>query len=138
MVWISVRGPYFIVKNVLHCVILISIVLLRQLFWKLSHALWFSGSKVVMTWFVILWVNATIIKIKENPYKLRTILLPLSLCLDLILWLSVTIHHVQFVMFNNKLLCINSIGFPFWLDEIGSIITTRPNYFCLDTYVTLV
>ena len=81
-----------------------------------SYALWFSSSIAVMNRLVILWVNVIILWIKDNPYKQQTNLSCLSIFLCWTLWLSVTICHVQFFMFNTKLICLNSIGFPYWID----------------------
>ena len=44
MDWVSVRDPSFIVKTFLRLVVLIAIVLVRQLFFKVPYALWFSSS----------------------------------------------------------------------------------------------
>ena len=52
--------------------------------------------------------------------------------------LSRPVCHVQCVMFNPNLLCLDSIGFPYLLDSNGSSHRTRLNYFCLETEVNLV
>ena len=57
MVWFSGRDPFFLVRNVLHCVVLIAIVLVRRLLFKVAYALIISTSISLMTWLVILLVD---------------------------------------------------------------------------------
>ena len=45
------------------------------------------------------------------------------------LWLSVTICHVQFGMFNPNILYLNSLNVPYLLDLIRSSLTNRPTQF---------
>ena len=68
--------------------------------YHVSYALWFTSSISPMISSVLLWANVISLYTKYNPYKIWTILLCLSFCLDWTLWLSVTIHQVQFFMFN--------------------------------------
>ena len=60
MVWVFFHAPYLLVKNFPHCVVLIDIVLVRQLFSKVSYALWFSSSISIMTLLVVLLINVII------------------------------------------------------------------------------
>ena len=83
------------------------------------YALWFSSSMVLMTWLVLLWLNVIRLWTKYNPYKQWTILLCSVFCLDWNLWLSVTIFHVQFVMFHVS--C--SIPTFYVLNQLVSLLT---------------
>ena len=132
MVWYSVRAPSFLVKNVLYFVVFIVIVLIRWLLCKVSHTLWFNSSIALMTWLVILRGNIINLYIKRElletmdyliVYRLLSALINVTECHCL----SHLVCHVQCIMFNLKLLCLNSISFPYWINLIGLSLTTWYN-----------
>ena len=49
----SVRSPSFLVRNIIHLVVFIAILLIRRLIFKVSYPLWISSIIALMTWLVI-------------------------------------------------------------------------------------
>ena len=116
--------PTFLLRNIINCCVLVAFVFFKILLCKVSYALC-SSSIELMTW-----VNNIISSCysylgpKEKPYTRWIILMCLAFCSG---WTCDSVS--QLAMFNHKLLCIDSISFPYWIELIGSSLPTRSNYF---------
>ena len=107
--WI-IRGSKY--TGLVYYIVLIDIVLARRIFFNVSYALWFSSSIALMTWLVILRFNVIILYIKKEPLETMDCLIVSNLLFLLNLVtechnVSRSVCHVQFVMFNPNLLCLN-------------------------------